>query len=214
MEKYNFKKMNEFTYYHSQWPNEERSALLDVIMETSGYDRNISIKLCASDCYKITALQNVIFNKKSNYSLKDLSQFVYDNKYFVYSKNQQDKPGSYQIVSTKQIYASMKKENIISNYSYTDCDYGIWKNGVKVYTDEARQKCFDELMIRMTEKNFNSARVCFDNGSTHGHAIMVCNDDEGKPVVIDNSSRPHECSGNDLYKHITSQNIKWWTEIS
>jgi len=42
---------------------------------------------------------------------------------------------------------------------------------------------------------------------------FVCKDNEGRPVVIDNSNRNHEWPENDLHSSVTELNIKWWTCI-
>ena len=204
--KFTFEKMNDFTYRFYQWPPvNERDDLLDLIMTTAPYTENIAKNLCNSDCYRITALQNVLFNGKSKHNIAVLSRYVYEKKFYVWSPKYKNSPGSYQMVSTKTVYEALAEAELIdSNYKYTDCDYGT--------KPEQRQKCFDELIAQMCAKNI-SWRVCFDNGSAHGHAIMVCNDDKGRPVVIDNSSRPHEWPGNDMYEYIKPSNIKWWTCI-
>jgi len=204
MEKFTFAKMNDFTYCYNQWPVINRTDLMNLIMTTAPYEKDIAVNLCASDCYRITALENVIFNGKSKHSIAVLSRYVYEKKFFVWSPEYRNYPGSYQMVSTKTVYEAMRKADLIDDYKYTDCDYGT--------SPEQRKKCFGELIADMCDKNI-SWRVCFDNRSAHGHAIMVCNNDEGKPVVIDNSNRPHEWSGNDMFQHITPSNIKWWTCI-
>lgn len=208
MKKFTYKEMNEFTYNFNQWPleNTDRIDLLNLIIKSSGYDKNISAQLCGSDCYRITALQNLLFSGKSKVSILELSEYVYKKLFFIWSLEYPKYPGSFQMMSTAGIYRAMSSSGLIEEYSYRDCDYGT--------KPEQRQKCFDELVARMLEPDFVSARVCFDNGSAHGHAIMVCNNDEGKPVVIDNSSRPHQWPGNDMFQHVTPQNIKWWTCIS
>jgi hypothetical protein len=197
--KYNFEQMNDFTYRYHQWDIKGRQELIDLIYRTAEIRRDQAVKSAGSDCYRISLIECLLFTGKLELeSLDKFSRWMYDGELF-------NRIGSYQNYGTADIYQRALRAKYISDYKYHDEDNGT--------EPDNREKTYNALIARMTEDDFVCARVCITNSSTYGHALMVCNDNEGRPVVIDNSVRPHEWPDNRMEEYVNSGTIKWWTGV-
>ena len=195
-----FQEMNNWTYEYNQQGLAERHSLIETIKKTGSLSYERARVAARSACYLTSLVFDIWFKgvEKANIGIKDIFKWLYDTDSFVPET-------SYQMRSSKDILAHMKKDGIIQDYNFTDVDYR--------YGNCNREIVFKELIDYMQSPDFTCARVCFGADASSDHALIVTNDELGRAVVCDTSWRGHDWPDNRMIDYINAETIRWFTSV-
>ena len=195
-----FKQKNDWTYLYNQQNESGRGKLVDIIEKTTSLNSKQAAKSALSACYMVSFIFDIWFKtiEKTEISIDDIFQYLFDYEYF-------RAVDCYQNYSSKDILYYMKRDGLIDEHIFIDKDSS--------YPGESRKSIFMKLQDYMMQPDFKCCRVCFGSDAASDHALMVATDEQGRPVVMDTSWRPHEWDGNQMERYVNSDTIRWFTSV-